>query len=110
MVLKRKLHILVIGAHPDDADESCGGIALKYTALGHKVTFVSCTNGDTGHYEIGGIELTQRRFHEAQKSARIAGIKEYQILDYHSGELEPTLTIGILHNSGCPLTSKKRNH
>ena len=86
-----KLRILVFGAHPDDADIDFGGCALKYTALGHTVTFVSCTNGDTGHHEIGGIELARRRFREAQASARIAGLDAYEVLDIHSGELEPTV-------------------
>ena len=87
----RRKKILVIGAHPDDGDITCGGLALKYTALGHEVKFVSCTNGDTGHHEIGGIELARRRYHEAQAAAEVAGLVEYQILDIHCGELEPTV-------------------
>ena len=54
------LKILVIGAHPDDADVRCGGLALKYIAQGHEVKFLSATNGDTGHHEIGGVELARR--------------------------------------------------
>jgi len=83
--------VLIIGAHPDDADITCGGLALKYTALGHVVKFLSCTNGDTGHHEIGGIELARRRYSESQASAKIAGVAEYEILDNHCGELEPTV-------------------
>ncbi len=90
--MDKKNRVLVFGAHPDDDDVSCGGTALKYTALGHKVKFVSVTNGDTGHYKIGGIELARRRYAEAQASAKIANLEEYQILDWHNGELEPSLT------------------
>ena len=86
-----QLRVLVIVAHPDDADLMFGGTALLYTALGHEVTFLSCTNGDTGHHEIGGIELASRRYSEAQAAASIAGLKEYRILDIHSGELEPSV-------------------
>ena len=52
--------------------------------------FVAHTNGATGHHEIGGIELARRRYEEAQASGRVLGI-EYEVLDNHTGELEPTV-------------------
>ncbi len=48
------LRILIFGAHPDDCDLRCGGMALKWRALGHEVKFISMANGDTGHHEMGG--------------------------------------------------------
>lgn len=87
----KRLRILVIGAHPDDPDVLCGGIAILYSSRGHEVKFLSLTNGDTGHHRIGGIELARRRYAEAQDSARVAGIAEYQVLDNHTGELEPSI-------------------
>ncbi|MSS71136.1 MAG: PIG-L family deacetylase [Candidatus Latescibacteria bacterium] len=87
---RKRLRILVFGAHPDDCDIKAGGIALQYSALGHCVKFVSVTNGDTGHFEIGGIELARRRYGEAQASAKVAGIT-YDVLDIHNGELEPSV-------------------
>jgi LmbE family N-acetylglucosaminyl deacetylase len=86
-----RLRILVIGAHPDDCDFRAGGVAALYGRLGHLVKFVSLTNGDSGHHEIGGTELAHRRFAEAQASAKVLGLVEYQLLDNHDGELEPTL-------------------
>ncbi len=85
-----QLRILVFGAHPDDCDIKAGGIAIKYAALGHQVRFVSVTNGDAGHHEIGGIELARRRKAEAEAAGGVAGI-EYHVMDNHDGELEPTL-------------------
>jgi len=85
------LHVLVFGAHPDDCDFSAGGVATLYGRGGHRVKFVSMTNGDAGHHEIGGIELARRRLGEAQAVARVLGLAEYQVLDNHDGELEPTL-------------------
>jgi LmbE family N-acetylglucosaminyl deacetylase len=87
---KRKLNILVFGAHPDDCDLQFGGAAMKYRKLGHRVKFVSLTNGDTGHFSMGGGPLARRRFAEAQASAKIAGV-EYDVLDIHNGELEPSV-------------------
>jgi LmbE family N-acetylglucosaminyl deacetylase len=85
----KELHVLIIGAHPDDAEKSCGTAAL-YIAAGHKVKLVSVTNGDAGHQVMGGGELMRRRQEEARKSGEILGV-EYQILDNHDGELLPTL-------------------
>ena len=87
---RKQLRILVFGAHPDDCDIKAGGIALHYSALGHRVKFVSVTNGDTGHFEVGGIELARRRYAEAQAAGRVAGV-EYGVLDIHNGELEPSV-------------------
>lgn len=86
----RQLRIIVFGAHPDDCDVKAGGVAALWTRQGHVVKFVSVTNGDAGHHEIGGVELARRRKAEAEAAGRVVGI-EYQVLDIHDGELEPTL-------------------
>jgi LmbE family N-acetylglucosaminyl deacetylase len=86
----KPLNIIVFGAHPDDCDLGAGGIASIYSSMGHKVKFVSLTNGDKGHQDIGGGELANRRHKEAQEAARRWGI-QYDILDNHDGELLPTL-------------------
>ena len=43
------LRILIIGAHPDDADIKAGGTAAKWCAPGHVVRLVSLTDGRAGH-------------------------------------------------------------
>jgi LmbE family N-acetylglucosaminyl deacetylase len=85
------VNILVFGAHPDDPDFKAGGVAYLYGKGGHRVKFVSMTNGDAGHHEIGGVELARRRLGETRQVARVLGLAEYQVLDNHDGELEPTL-------------------
>ena len=77
----------MIGAHPDDCDLTCGGIAIKYSKLGHKVKFVSVTNGDAGHQDHTREELAKIRAEEARQSALTAGI-EYEVLDFHDGNLK----------------------
>lgn len=86
---KKQLRVLIIGAHPDDAEKG-GGTAAKYAALGHVVKLVSVTNGDAGHFEIGGGPLAKRRELEAKKAGKVIGV-EYITLDNHDGELMPTL-------------------
>ncbi len=84
------LRIMAIGAHPDDCDVKVGGAAILWSRAGHFVKFVSATNGDTGHHRMGGGPLARRRRDEAAAAAAVAGI-EYEVLDIHNGQLEPTL-------------------
>ncbi|MEN6401995.1 MAG: PIG-L family deacetylase [Armatimonadia bacterium] len=86
----RPLNVLVFGAHPDDCDLRFGGAAMLYRQHGHNVRFVSLTNGDTGHHEIGGGDLARRRYAEAQAAAKVADI-EYQVVDIHNGELDASV-------------------
>lgn len=85
-----KVRVIVIGAHPDDCELGAGGLAAHYSAAGHAVKFVSLTNGDKGHQDLGGGPLAIRRHAEAMEAARRLGIS-YEILDIHDGELFPTL-------------------
>ena len=87
-----KLNVVVFGAHPDDCDFRAGGVAMMWRALGHRVRFVSMTNGDTGHHAIGGGDLARRRYAEAQAAGAIADV-DYQILDIHNGELEASVIL-----------------
>ena len=86
---EKPLRIIVIGAHPDDPEE-VGGTMAKFIQLGHKVRLVSMTNGNAGHFEMGGGPLAQRRFKEAQCAGNVIGA-EYVVLDNDDGELMPTL-------------------
>jgi N-acetylglucosamine malate deacetylase 1 len=83
----KKLRVLVIGAHPDDCEFRVGGLAAKYRKLGHDVKFVSATNGDTGHYEIGAAQLAKRRNNETKSACAMLGI-ENEVLDIHNNGLE----------------------
>ena len=90
---ERKLRIIAIGAHPDDCDIKFAGTAYKLAQAGHAVKFLSVTNGDAGHHEMGGGMLAKRRYLETQESARRLGIGEYEVLDNHDGELTPSLEV-----------------
>ena len=89
-----EIRVIAVGAHPDDCDIKAGGIAAKYAAAGHKVKFVSVTNGDAGHQSEGGGALAARRRAEAEESGRRLGI-EYEVLDNHDGELVPSLDVRV---------------
>ena len=86
----KKLGILIFGAHPDDAEFKAGGVAAKWSRLGHRVKLVSVTNGDIGHWQTAGGPLAQRRTAEAKAADAKLGAAS-QVLDIHDGELLPTL-------------------
>ncbi len=91
------LHILIIGAHPDDCELSSGGTAAKWRARGDKVKFISITNGDKGHfadeYKADPSKLAERRLKEARAAAAVMGA-EFETLNVHDGEvyITPELT------------------
>jgi LmbE family N-acetylglucosaminyl deacetylase len=85
---KEKLHIIIIGAHPDDPDE-VGGTAYKWAQAGHDVLMVSLTNGDAGHQTIPSEELAKIRREEARRAGEVIGVR-YITLDNHDGQLMPT--------------------
>ena len=85
-----QIRVIVIGAHPDDCDGDAGGTAILWAKMGHAVKFVSVTNGDAGHHEMGGGALAKRRMAEAMEAGKRFGV-EYEVLDNHDGELTPDL-------------------
>ena len=88
--MDKPLRLLIIGAHPDDADYAAGGTAALYRAAGHVVRMISLTNGDAGHHAEPGTPLAQRRRGEAAAAGAVIGA-DYILFDNHDGELLPTL-------------------
>ena len=84
----QKLHVIIIGAHPDDAEEA-GGVAYLWAKAGNDVLLVSLTNGDAGHQSIPAEKLANIRREEARKAGEVIGVR-YITLDNHDGQLMPT--------------------
>lgn len=84
------MNLVCFGAHPDDPEVFAGALMIRFAARGHRVLAVSLTNGDIGHHQEGGGVLAQRRIEETRRAAQIGGY-ESLVLDYHDGELMPTL-------------------
>jgi LmbE family N-acetylglucosaminyl deacetylase len=81
------LRVLVVGAHPDDADLTAGGLVLNYVRAGATVKLLALCNGDKGHATESPSALAARRREEARRSGRILGAAAYQVLDSHDCEL-----------------------
>ena len=65
-----KLDILVLAAHPDDAELTCSGTIALHVALGKKVGIVDLTQG-----EMGTRGTPEQRLEEAKRSAEILGLQ-----------------------------------
>ena len=84
------LHLLVVGAHPDDCSIKAGGIAATYVEAGHDVTFCSATDGSAGHHELDRDALARRRRAEAEAVSDVLEV-DYEVFDVPDGELVASL-------------------
>ncbi len=87
-----RLRLLILGAHPDDAEYHAGGLASIYCQAGHTVKMVSLTDGSAGHHEKPRGELAAIRREEAAAAAHIIGAI-YEVWEFPDGELMPTLEV-----------------
>jgi LmbE family N-acetylglucosaminyl deacetylase len=80
--------ILVVVAHPDDAEAFCGGTIARLTRAANLMTLVMCTNGDRGSHDhrLRPTELVSMRRQE-EEVCRILGLVSVIWLGYRDGEL-----------------------
>lgn len=88
----REPRLLVLGAHPDDAEFHAGGLASIYRLLGRVVKLVSVTDGSVGHHERSPEQLVGIRRQEAAAAGRVIGAA-YETWEFPDGRLEPTLEV-----------------
>ena len=83
---------MVIFAHPDDAEIGSGGVVATWVAAGCEVTYVLCTNGDSGTADrsLTPEQLARKRAEEQRAAADFMGVKNVVMLGYPDGELEDT--------------------
>jgi LmbE family N-acetylglucosaminyl deacetylase len=83
---------MVVFAHPDDAEIGAGGVVARWVAAGCEVTYVLCTNGDSGTADraLTPAELARRRAVEQRAAADFMGVRHVEMLGYPDGELEDT--------------------
>ena len=88
-----KLDILVLAAHPDDAEISCAGTIASHVAMGRKVGIVDFTKGELG--TRGTVEI---RAKEAAASAAILGVSVRENLGLKDGffQNDPTHQLAVV--------------
>lgn len=76
--------ILIVQAHPDDADFYCGGTVAKLSELRNEVIYIICTNGDKGSQDKNLIpkKLAKIREKEQKNANEILKVKESIFLNY----------------------------
>lgn len=86
---------MVIVAHPDDPEFSCGGTMARWAKAGTRICYVLCTSGDVGIAEPGMTrdKAAQIREEEQRQAAEITGVQELVFLREPDGMLLPTLEL-----------------
>lgn len=84
--------LLILGAHPDDAEFHAGGLAARYRQLDRHVRMVSVTNGGAGHHTRDAESLIDIRRQEAQRAAALIGA-ESVVWDFPDAQLQPTIEL-----------------
>ena len=84
--------VMVVVAHPDDAEFGCGGSVAKWVKEGKEVTYAILTNGDKGSGDRGmtSERLAKIREEEQLNAALTLGVQRVRFLGYPDGELEDT--------------------
>jgi len=68
------MRVLMIGAHQDDNEFRCGGLASLLIKKGHTVQFLSMCNGCGGHHILSPRQTTKTRAKESAAVAKLLGI------------------------------------
>ncbi len=84
--------VLVLGAHPDDAEFSAGGLLSRHARQGATIRMVSVTDGRSGHHEIRPQDLVTIRREEARAAGLVIGA-ESVTWDFADGGLVADLAL-----------------
>jgi len=87
------LRLLCVLAHPDDESLGLGGILAKYGKEGIETYLITATHGEMGWFgppdeNPGPRELGKIREGELREAAKVLGLREVTILEYHDGQLD----------------------
>lgn len=93
--IERPERLLVITAHPDDADFGVAGSVARWIREGTVAQLVCCTSGDAGSddAQMDPLELARLREAEQQAAARIVGYEGVTFLHRPDGALANDLAL-----------------
>lgn len=82
--------VMVIFAHPDDAEGNCGGTTAQWTREGKIIRYLVLTNGDKGSDDLSmtSEKLAEIREREQEAAAKVLGVSGVTFLRIPDGELE----------------------
>ncbi len=84
MNLPQNKKILIVQAHPDDADFYCGGTVAKLSELKNEVLYLICTDGGCGTLDknLKPEKLAKIRKGEQVEANKLLQVKKSIFLDY----------------------------
>jgi LmbE family N-acetylglucosaminyl deacetylase len=87
--------VMVIFAHPDDAEGNCGGTTARWVREGRIIHYLVLTNGDKGSDDpsMTSDKLAGIREKEQEAAAKVLGVSEVNFLRIPDGELEVSLPL-----------------
>ena len=87
--------VMVICAHPDDAEGNCGGTTAKWAREGKIIYYLVLTNGDKGSDDpsITSEKLARIRESEQKAAAKVLGVSGVTFMRQPDGELEASLRL-----------------
>ncbi|MBO0688872.1 MAG: PIG-L family deacetylase [Candidatus Dormibacteraeota bacterium] len=87
--------VLVVCAHPDDAEFGFGATVARLADQGSAVTYVVCTDGSQGGEDpaVPDQELTSTRYREQREAAAVLGVRDVVFLGHRDGHLVPDLEL-----------------
>lgn len=87
--------VIVIAAHPDDAEFSCAGTIARWVKEGATVAYVLATSGDVGIETPGMTKSRAAEIREAETldAARVLGVEDVTFLREPDGMLENTMAL-----------------
>ncbi|MFI7618756.1 PIG-L deacetylase family protein [Nonomuraea terrae] len=87
--------VLVVTAHPDDADFGSAGSVALFVDRGVEVTYLVVTDGDAGGNErtLDNAGMAELRRAEQLAAAKAVGVTDVRFLGYPDGRVEPSLEL-----------------
>ena len=84
--------VVVVTAHPDDAEFGAAGTVARWVREGKDVVYVVCTNGDKGTSDpnMKPAELAKVREKEQLAAAELLGVREVIFLHHPDQSIEDT--------------------
>lgn len=81
--------VMVVVAHPDDAEIQCGGTVARLVRQGTLVSYVLCTSGNRGASDpaMTSGQLATLREEEQRAAAACLGVSEITFLRHDDGDL-----------------------
>ena len=90
--MHKPVDLMVITAHPDDAEFGAAGTVARWTRQGKSAVYVVCTDGDKGTSDrsLTPASLVVIRQKEQRDACRVLGVAQAVFLGYGDQTLEDT--------------------